>query len=146
MQKILMKIFIGKRKFDVRDKCAKPRLLPECKVCIGMSRSLFGSVLGEHRCLDCHEVLHQQVSLGILGQSSYSCLDAELYGAHESVGLDLLVGHQPGLVDPPVADLPVAFTDRIVLGVARPCPCSCSCSSWSPSLRASIIEGAMLVL
>ena len=86
--------------------------------------------------ITCHEVLHQQISFRVLGESTYSCLDAKLYGSHEGVGLDLLVGDQPILVDPPVADLPVAITVGTVFRV----------SSAFLILRPSVVEGAMLIL
>ena len=91
----------------------------------------------------CHEVLHKQISFCVFGESTYSCLDAKLDGSHEGVGLDLLVGDHPSLVDPPVADLPVTFTDRTVLGVTGSVP---SPPSVSEVLRPTIIEGAVLVL
>ena len=86
--------------------------------------------------LTCHEVLHQQISFCVFGESTYSCLDAKLDGSHEGVGLDLLVRDQPILVDSPVADLSVTI---IVGTIFR----------MSPSfllVRPSIVEGAMLIL
>ena len=89
--------------------------------------------------LTCHEVLHQQVSLCVLGESTYSCLDTKLNGSHEGVGLDLLVRDQPILVDSPVADLPVTIIVGTIFRLS-------SSSSSFLILCPSIVEGAMLIL
>ena len=86
--------------------------------------------------ITCHEVLHQQVSFCVLGESTNSCLDAKLYGSHEGVSLDLLVRDQPILVDSPVADLSVTIIVGTIFRL----------SSSFLIIGPSIVEGSMLIL
>ena len=86
--------------------------------------------------ITCHEVLHQQISFCVLGESTNSCLDTKLYGSHEGVGLDLLVGDQTILVNSPVSDFPVTIIVGTVFRMSSPLLI----------LRAAIVEGAMLIL
>ena len=84
---------------------------------------LLGPVLGKLRRLHRPEVLHQDVPLRTVGEPPDAGLDAELDGAHQLVGLDLLVGHLPRLgVDPTVADLSVSLTVGIRFLMPHPPP------------------------
>ena len=82
-----------------------------------MRRRRLRAVLPEHDRLDRHEVLHQQVPLVVLGHGPDAVLDAQLDGAHQLVGGDLLVGHLPRVVHPSVPDL--ALLVHHALGVVQ---------------------------
>ena len=90
------------------------------------------------RRLDGLEVVHEDVPLGVLGQAPGAGVDAQLDGAHQLVGRDLLVGHllllllllllvgrdllvghlACLLIDTPMANLSVSFTVGTGFGVA----------------------------
>ena len=71
------------------------------------------------RRLDGLEVVHEDVPLWVLGQAPGAGVDAQLDGAHQLVGRDLLVGHLAGLlIDTPMANLSVSFTVGTGFGVA----------------------------
>ena len=70
------------------------------------------------RRLDGLEVVHEDVPLWVLGQAPGTGVDAQLDGAHQLVGRDLLVGHLAGLlVDTPMPNLSVSFTVGTGFGV-----------------------------